>query len=430
MANHVLNIVQGTTTVNLGYGGNHGIRRYVPVTPSADDESVTESAVILFQASSLDNLRAAVRQVEQLLSVNAPLWAEQRLGSPVYIQFDPGNTGTVYRSQVLSGRVELDEDTLGWQWWNVVCEAQLTWTRRPYWEGPETTLVNGTLIYNHDDSGHDNYVTVSSVGGNLPAPIRVEMKNEEADSTGTVWVGLNKFHNPTSLVTFLEAENANGKTGTADFTCSNGYYEPVTLPVSEGDLLVWNIDPDDYQGGYYRVLIRLRSAAPSGTYVKLCLSQTWPNVLWSMSDFVALNTTERIQEIGTVQISPFLVGQASQAGVNLRLRGYRSAGGTLEVDFIALIPMDGFRKYSVVGSALASTYRLVDDGISDPPAVYTCTDAGANRKPDYVASGTPLLLQPGTDQRLHFLQLKSDGTATITRALRVYVYYRPRRLTL
>ncbi len=448
MADHVLNLVQGSNTIELGYGGNHLIRDYIPISPALSDEplgsealsdggeliystmrNVTESALIFFQDTTIDAVRAEVRAVETMLRA-ASLYATQRKGSPVYVHFDPGNSKAVYRSQIFSGRVEISKDFLDLQWERAACEALVTWTRRYYWEdAAETTLINGTQIHNHDDAGHHNHIDLqaASVTGVIPAPLRLEMVNDEASATYGVWIAHNVFNAPTTLTHILEGEAATGVTSVADAGNSSAdAYGRKALGSSEADLFPWTLaTPATYGGAYYRVLARFKAAPPAGTQVRLRVTLGGQTV-WEMDALITL-TTAQLQEIATVQLPPAIGDVADVAAMALTLRGLNASGGNLDIDYVQLSPTQAFRRLDVRVNALAAGTKLVDDGILD--YLYTAAANGTGKGPNYVGSGQRPMLWPGHAQRLIFLQ-HDNSAAAIGRRLTVYGYYRPRRLTL
>jgi hypothetical protein len=421
---YTLSLTDGTTTVT--FTGNNWVTRYVPEEPKTGASDVTETVQLKLTGAAWANIAATIQSVKRLL-----LQAEQRNDkdhailalAPVYLQISIDGA-PAWRSEVLSGLLASGGDGLGAAMTSKVFECALIVTRRPYWEGPEATLVDGTNIENHDDAdaGHDNWVDIAgaSVAGSLPTPIRLELDNQAGDATGTILAGL-------AWRTLSTGALIREFSGAVDANCSGGGYEAIALSGSEAALDSWYISPSGYAGGYYRVLLRLRGAAPANTQVRLRLYQG--GTLWQQGDLTTLSTALRLQELGTLRLPPTQGQLTSLASLQIVLRALGS--GTLDIDFLALVPMDGYRKYTVVGTALPAGERLVDDGISVPPALYTSADDGTGKSPfNYVATGQPLMLQPGLDQRLHIWQLKSDGTAAITRSFRVYVYYRPRRATL
>lgn len=425
--NHVLNLVCAGT-IKLGYNGTHRIRQYVPSADEPDEDGlVTESAVIMFVESSPVTAHSDMQNVDTYLRVHAPAWYNYRAGTAVYVHYDPDNSGTIYRSLIKEGKVVPSQDTFNWQWNNNVAEAQVTWRRRPYWEGPEVTLVSGSAIYNCP--GSVNYVDVAgtAVGGAIPAPFRLELQNGHGTGNynDAYWVGLNRWHSPASLNPWKEAESASGGSAVASATASGGSINRITLTDTEASLLTWAIDPAAYGGGYYRALLRFDAELTGTTYMRLRISQSG-TTLWEQAAPTTLDITSRIQDLGAIQLPPLLGGLADVGNVSLTLRGYGS-DTSMDLDYLALLPMDGFRQYNAVVDLNGLDF-LVDDGIEE--RLYVTDSSLENATADWTATGKRPELTPGISQRLHFVARKNDGTSSIDRHSHVTIKHRPRKAIL
>jgi hypothetical protein len=141
---------------------------------------------------------------------------------------------------------------------------------------------------------------------------------------------------------------------------------------------------------------------------------------------VLLDDTERLQDLGVVQLPPWLPGETSQASVTLALYLRKTGGGTLYTDFLQLSCLDGWRRLSPRGYGLPYNCRLVDDGI----ASLVWTDGWPGKAGHYIGYGRPIHVWPGKAQRLYFLVDSETRTAQIERIYDVWINYRPRRLTL
>ncbi|MCK4302635.1 MAG: hypothetical protein KAY24_00140 [Candidatus Eisenbacteria sp.] len=180
---HVLTLTDGTTTVKLAEANTNytcKLIRYIPKTPALSkvvmtavalqdggEESrvtrrnVSEFAIVQIKAATNDYAREGVRDIEGLF-LSAEHFQRAHKGDRVYVQLQPGGSGETYRSEVLSGKVEIDPRTLEELWQSKAIKVKVTWTRRFYWEGEELTLplsncngdiqVSGLIISNHDDS--------------------------------------------------------------------------------------------------------------------------------------------------------------------------------------------------------------------------------------------------------------------------------------
>ena len=86
--------------------------------------------------------RAALQRIDWLFA-EARIRQESGRGNRVWVEFSPDGSETFYRSELLDGRIALDDAALGWGWTAEILRAQITWTRRFFWEGPEVPCPRG-----------------------------------------------------------------------------------------------------------------------------------------------------------------------------------------------------------------------------------------------------------------------------------------------
>jgi hypothetical protein len=122
------------------------------------------------------------------------------------------------------------------------------------------------------------------------------------------------------------------------------------------------------------------------------------------------------------------VGTGNLYPLYLELYYELSGGGSVSLDFLALLPLDGYRKLEPRGYGLGYNARLVDDMIEG--YVYTDGWATSGKTPHYLGFGDPIRLWPGRDQRLYFYADKNTGVPDIDQTWSVRAYYRPRVLTI
>lgn len=457
-----LRITDGTTTVTLG-GDDALLLEYVPRTPGMDVRSVglvtqdgeeqigarwdnvTEQAQVLIIGGTT-TARATLNKLNRLFDA-ARKYQQQRLGAQVWVEFRPSDTEDWYRSEILSGKVEVDEEALrSWYWNEGRIEAAVIWTRRYFWEGPEVELpltngngshvTGGLTVYNHDDAdtGHDNYVEIAAedVDGDTPGPVKLQMQNtfDSLARAARFYVAHNVLSNPGSFDHILEGESASGGTNVADASCSGGAYKSVSWTGdSETQLLEWSLPTallNAAAGNYFRILVRFLIAPSTGTWlrfkIKMELTTIWEGA------WLEAGIYDSLQELDTLQLPPYLVGAGDLYPLKLTLLGKRTGGGSLYLDFLQLSPLDGWRKLLPKGYNLAYGVLIVDDGIGG--YLYTYGWSPAGKTGHYSSRGQPLFLQPKMTQRLYFLHTTDSGSAPIERTLRVRVWYRPRRLVL
>lgn len=460
----ILRLTDGTDTVSL-VGGTIYRVEYVPrgpklstveyePGPTADGgevaaiarPNVVESCRISAVEDTGDNLRTTLQSVEALFEA-AIEYQNRRGASRVYVEFAAEDDDDVYRSEILYGTMEPGLDTLS-LWADAAVEATLTWKRRFYWEGPEAELsldnthgsgTGGVTVYNHYDAVHENFVDITGtdVEGVLLAPVRLEIENTYNDSARlyNVFVGHNVYADPSDLDTILEGQDADSPAGagTGDADCSGGKYKATsTLAAAQANVMEWDLSSSllgHCNGRWFRLLMRLKDKdTTSGTDIQ-------PKILFAVTpvsegEEVRLNSSHELQDLGVVQLPPWLQGMdADLYSVTLALYGRRaSATGSLDVDFVQLTPMDGYRVLKPRGYGCSFGIRLVDDAIGG--WLWTDGWSGDQRTGHYYGEGQPLQLVPGKNQRLYFLMTNSSSGCEIVRTASVRVYYRPRRVAM
>jgi hypothetical protein len=353
----------------------------------------------------------------------------------------------MYRSLLYGGRVDLDERTYHELWGADVMEADVTWTRATYWEGELTQIPltngNGTrdlaglLVYNHDDAdtGHDNWVDLEAldIEGDLPAPILLQMTNNVASQTGVVRVGHNVYSNPGTLVHMLEAEHGLLSPTSASVDASGDTYTTLSWSgTTQTQVERWTLSSDMLDaaaGNPFRALLKTFDIWPyTDVWLQLKLLDS-STVIWEGPE--VLLDAAYLADLGAIHLPPGrLHGATGHIALTLGLYARRTTAGShsATIDYIFLMPLDGYRRLVTTGVGIATTYRLVDDMIAGE--LYVDDGAGENRYGEFVASGKAIELVPGHDQRLYFIQERTTGTVEITRTLDVTVHYRPRRVTL
>jgi len=183
-------------------------------------------------------------------------------------------------------------------------------------------------------------------------------------------------------------------------------------------------------GNNFRILARFASSPGTDYYVTVRVkgpSGYWLSTLGEGPE-VALGETI-IQDLGAVRLPPWLIHETNLAPVDLCIYGRRAGGGTLDLDFVQVTPLDGYRLLKPRGYYnTAYNTANVDDGISG--TLWNEDAAGQNKSGQYIGVGQPIQLWPGRTQRLYFLVTNDGGGAEILRTHSIRVWYRPRRLTL
>jgi hypothetical protein len=409
---------------------------------------------------SLEYVRGQIQQLNRLFALARLYNTGQRgrLIEPVYITHRPAYDVTDYRSELLDGAVVLDDRALGGQWRAAKVKAQITWTRRYYWEGPDTALLvsgksgfdlGSTEVFNsYQPPTYLNYATISGSGveGDLPSPLKIRIDNgyNSTDRLGQVWMGAQTWSGVLVGDHNFEGENGTGGTTTANGSASGGYYRSCSWSGTGAvNILTWSLDSamvTRWDGAWARAILRIQTT-PSYSDLRVWLqvgktSLAGATALLQTAPVLVGNAVAGVPEyvdLGLVRVPPFLGSGAGAAycPIDIALMAQRDTTGThsLDIDTLYLLPVDGgWRHYTYNGYALPYPYQLWDDGTTGQ--LYVTDGASANRSGHYIAFGAPLMLFPYKSTTLYFLMDTWTGGIGLTRALRVFCSYRPRRLTV
>ncbi len=448
---HSLSITDGTTTISL-VTTNVLLTQYVPATPSINStrrssvgdgtpvdqpvyENVTETIEILFDNSSKTALQAQVNGINRLFT-DAKQRQWTRAGSRVYLQLQVDGEASAYRSEIYTGRLELDQDALR-HYANIKVLASITVERAYFWEGPEVELsistsalgqaTGGRTIYNNDgNAGQDNWVEIAAtqVGGDLPTPAKVTLTNNTGSNIG-YWhfhIGTNAYSDPANFTHFYEGESAaSGGSTVSSGSSSGGNVRRVTFTGTTS--MQWAISGSQLQkskGRYFRVLVRFSDVTGSGYITPQIRDANGLTVLYS-GDEVLVNSDIAIADLGAVPLPPS-TANASWAGMRLYFAMRSSASCTFDIDFVQLTPTDSYAAITQLGDTVDNGDVITFDGIDG--------SMHADGVPIYTSTASTIWLYPNKLQRLIFLHDETSGTPTVANTFSVRVYARARRLTI
>lgn len=448
---HTINLTDGTTTVDLYDLVGDGIfvtgwDLQTPGTGADAETEIGEGLDVLIQASTAAALQTLVRSVEGLLWA-ADLRRRTGLGARVYLQVQWDGESSLWRSEVLGGKLEV----LGApdQWGRKKLEGTLAITRAAWWEGPETqiplTNANGTAntsgltVYNHDDTGtgHDNYVQAAAadVGGVLPGPVKVELKNTSSAAVDytNVYLANNALAGGATLAHMLEGESRVSGYGTivADATSSGGNYNERSFTSSGYADMQFSLSATRLQktaGRWFRLLSRFYFLSVGATVQPILLDSATGAPLWRGATYQQVSPTNfPLIDLGAVPLPP--AGYATNwDALRLALRFSTTLAGTsvADLDFVQLTPTDALRHLRLFGYPIANNDSIIDDAI----AGLTYISRAGGLAPLAAPRGEPLLVFPGVDQRIYILCDEDDQTMNIDRTFAVRLWHRPRRLTI
>ncbi len=442
-----INISDGTVTVELNDGTCAWTDNYNPDNLGLSADEVTEGHMVTFVGGNT-TIDANWLKLEKLF-LQARVWQASRKGTRVYVQVSLDGTNT-WRSELLDGRVVPTPNIVKYERATGQREATVIVRRANWWEGAEAQVAltngNGTdnttglTVYNCNDgvgtspTKRNSYAAIAaaSVGGDLPAETRLEIINTFATSQlYFVWVGQN-WTDPANFVPVLEAESGTGGTIVANANYSNGNYTTHTLTTTEADLLSWTLNAaflNACKGNYYKAVLKTDSTITGN--MKFRLKIKWNvSTLWQSDQIQIGSPVLAVSDLVTFRLPPWLPALSALDGVDLIITAQSTSGShPLRVDWLQLMPTDGWRQLSYIGYGLANGRRIVDDGVRG--YLYEDDAAGAGLIGNMVGYGSPIKLYPGKDQRLYFmLHAIAATTSEITRTISVKLFYRPRRLSL
>jgi hypothetical protein len=440
-----IRFTDGTTTVTLSDGSTAWFMEYQAQVKDMGQDTLSERAEVLALGSA-STIRSTVDSLNRLFWA-ARLWQAEHAGAPVYVERQWETSGTWWRSEIVDGYCALGPNAFDTEIGNQKVTVIATYTRMNYWEGAETqvSLTNGNgtdntsglTVYNHDDSGtgHDNYVeiTAAKVTGDLPAACRLEITNSTA---GRALTNLYLGHSwqDTTFTPVLEGESASGGTNTASASYSGGYYTTKAWSGSgETDLLTWSISAAQMaaaKGRYLLPLLVCKSLPSGSVYFRWKLFSDGLTV-WRGKQFIDSSAPSWGDVVPgpALRLSPWPITHDSLYAHSLVLTGQISGGSTFDLDYLMLMPLDGYRYFELSYDFITSTRRLVDDGLKGE--TYADNGSGSSKLANLITRGERIKLMPNKLQRLYFLR----QTATITPmniadTATVKLWYRPRRLTL
>lgn len=443
-----LYIKYGNITLDFQADGYRLVDGFFPETPDEGMENITDRFDILIKDSSPADLHEKINNIRLALE-HARIHKDDALAAWIYYEVD--NSNDAWMTKLLGGSVIYDS-SLGRRWRHNAVMATVIVDRKPYWDakdelqipltnGNGTNDTSGLTIYNHDDAdtspAHDNWVSIEAddIEGDLPGPTRLEVINTYATSgLLTLWIGQN-WTDPDNFIHMLEGENSSTGSEESIAGTSGGKYRRYALASgAEATMFTWTLNDsflDTCYGQYYKFLARFQGAAP--TWVKLRIKLQYAvTTIWE-SGQITMDSSRafQIRDLFTLRLPPWLLGQTNLKTLTMLMTGQQTTGSPVNVDldFIQITPLDGWRMLECAGYGVVQNSRMVDDGFNE--VAYIDNGAGDDKAGILVGYGNPITLYPGKKQRLYFLMHTWEGDkAEIARTATVKLYYRPRRKTL
>lgn len=410
--------------------------------PAAYLRNVTESVAEIFFDGGSTNVQATITTINRLFD-QARRYQANHIGLPVYIEMRATDNESWWRSEIFTGRAMLQEDKpfralrAGYQ------VVTLAWIRRYYWEGPESYLTlsnrNGSTAYgltlqNTNDTNRDHFVEIAAntIGGDLPAPCRIELQNTTnlTSRMANVYIGHAAIVNPDPSYLVFEGENSLlGGTNSTYADLSNEA-QRLWSGSGTGESIVgqWTLTAAQLQalaGATYRAICTGQISGTPSIQLRIQIGSlsTIYQTPWQRL------TSVSVQELGSLPLPPYLIdANASMYELSLTfvVRGETAGSWSLALDALHLFPTESWRVLRQRGYSAAYGVTLIDDGITD--TIYTVWSG--QRLGNYIGYGRPILLIPQVAQRLYFVYDTDTGGYSAIRTSSLRIAYRPRRQTI
>jgi hypothetical protein len=454
-------------TVDLADGIYTGVFAYVPKPPAIGAASVVETAKINFFGASTPDQRTKLAMISRMFNL-ARARRESGIGPRVFVEFEVSSLATAYRSEIYDGIApDLSDETLGYMLASNEIEANISWTRAPWWEGPETQIaltngngtnnVSGLTLQNSDDGAGDNWFTIpttemlSNYSGDIETPVKLEITNSTNQASVNLrgnryFIGMLKSNSYASnRVPTLEGESGTAGGGVTTSTtgttaaASNSSYRTLTWSGStETTLVTWTLtgaDLERMRGQRFIPILRFAQSLPASD-IDFRWKVLYTTTSIARGGFMRGNTINLLLPLTGVQLPPYtLTGITGQSALTFALTAKRAAGGSTSIllDSVHLMPADkmhgGFRALQTLGYGLVYTAKIIDNGI-DGMLYSDETPAGGAIQSHYYADGDPLTLRPNCTNQFYILHDTLGGTADANRTITVKAWYRPRRSTI
>lgn len=409
-------------------------------------QNVTETIEALVIGASTTVVQGNLETIERVLDA-AKQRQSTRVGNKAYIKYQVDGDSNIYRSEILTGRVEIVKGGMA-VWGGKNMPIRIHITRRYYWEHVDLTelqvaskastspATGGKSVHNHNDASQGNYVQIlaAQVGGVLPTPAKITLRNTigSAQSYRNVYMAVNANSDPTNMQHFWEGEDCDGPADASAAVSS----APTNSDTGYGSLTIgtswayfqWNLTTtvlQDTQGRWFRLLARFHGYSGTNARVKASIMDDGGNIsLYDGDEVVLPSSATELIDLGTLPFPPGGYDTAAAVHV-LQLACKCDTSGTVNLDYIQLTPTESYRHIIMRGNQVAANDYIVDDGTEEQ--TYT-DESGVHH---YIMSprGSPLMLFPAKDQRIYILH-DEGSTSDVNNTFTVRVYYRPRRLTI
>ena len=367
--------------------------------PLHENRTITMKVRVTSQAS----MNAALDQVGVILDKFRKASATP---DGVALTWTPANSTRTVTFDVIAG--EMTEVPIGladqaWSWFKQRPIMTLEMTAKPYWRGSE--VLTSTA------SSSTPFVTleVASVPGDIPALGRLIVTDTATQNRRHVEWGLENqyYDNTTSLLVDSDNMTVSGFSGATATT--TGAYDPnatgansITASVLATPVSVAGTGNLTHVGSF-RVKARIQASVAD---LMTRLSWQQADGPFTSNPYVAPPITGDWCEVdlGTILIAPTIAGTQRWTG---RIDAYSTTGGTLIVDYLILVPLEGYGRARATYHSLPNVLTGHDE--------FTATTAGSGLNARVAPQGGTWATSGATTD-LVFYDAATGGGELVTRS--------------
>lgn len=285
--------------------------------------------------------------------------------------------------------------------------------------------ITGILLYNHNDagSGHVNFCDVKAedISGSQPVPVRLTLEtgSQPVRRLGKIVVsgGINLWSAGGGFNHTLEGEDASAGVGCSasinvpDVSSSAGSYQSFQWQAAdESPVLRWQITSDQLTwltGRGLRGVARFHNLPPSGTRWRWKILQPDGSAVLDQSAQTLLDDASQLQILPAF----FPPVQSVPAPYQpFTLEAWLECGDSgvkqIDLDFIHLLPLENYCAFQPLGG-IEQEHNLVMNWNNNE--LYTQDAVSGEKSVTHIASGAPLMLQPGCNHRIYVLYESDAG---------------------
>ncbi len=411
--------------------------RWIEVRSSANGEEVVECALLTLRGAGirewLEGLQAVLARVNQ-----TPFAVLERRIDPA----DDPLYASLYEGWLESDPLNQNPARGGYS-------LRLYLRRTAHWRKPAAALplsnANGSLLetgislYNHHDgdAAHQNVADIraADLSGGQPAPLGLRLRLLEptgetlqqvilAAGSRLTWGG-DAFSHALEGESAAAGPDCTASTLLTSSTASGGMFRRVEWSRSDSaGLLRWSLSADQLgfcAGRLFRPVLRLVTPPTEGVYLRWRLLDSSSSLL-EESPAVPVQPQRSLQVTGGLYLPPRWLPQITPAALTLELRAESRDAGlkTLDVDFVHLLPAEGWLQLAALNGAASSEVWVVGE------TRLACSRSSSGETAfTHTLTGQPPHLLPGNDYRLYLLWETESG-APLTSRCEVQAFYAPR----